>query len=92
MNNCFKCSNASALMGPHLVLEGISQFWSLGSVSRKKILFWFLNRISSTSSSVASAIGTMGFPDVLTTKDSLKIQWISALNPALGLNLVLGSL
>lgn len=74
MNNCFKCSNTSALMGPCLVLEGISQFWSLGSISRNKILFWFLNRISSTSSFVASAISTIWFPDVLTTKDSLKIQ------------------
>lgn len=74
MNNCFKCSNTSILMGPCLVLEGISQFWSLWSVSRKKILFWFLNKISSTSSCVASAIGTTWFPDVLTTK-SLKIQW-----------------
>lgn len=73
MNNCFKCSYTSALMGPSLVLEGISQFWSLGSVSRKKILFWFLNRIFSTSTSVASAIGTIWFPDVLTMKDSLKI-------------------
>jgi len=65
-----KCAN-----GPPFGVEGVSQFWSLGSVSSKKILFWFLNRISSTSSSVASPIGIIWFPDLLTTKDSLKIQW-----------------
>lgn len=75
MNNHFKCWNTSTLMGPRLVLEGISQFWSLSNTYRIKVLFWFLNRTSSISSSVASAISTIQFPGVCTSKDSLKIWW-----------------
>lgn len=69
MNNCFKCSNTSALTGPSLVLWGIAQVWCLGNVSRMKSWFWFPSRISSTAHSMTSAVGPICSPDVLKSKD-----------------------
>lgn len=79
MSNCLKCSNTSALMGPSLVLEGYHSLGLCEEYPGRRFYVGCWNRISSA---VASAMGAIWIPDVLTSEERVKSQW----KPPVGLS------